>query len=58
MKVFEQFRDAAIERKGGEAALENALGSADHARDISALSDDRILAEFWNRCFRRGSTGP
>ena len=54
MKVFEDFRDRAIERKGGEAALEEALGAADHARDISALSDDRILAEFSKRVFQAG----
>ncbi len=54
MKVFEDFRDRAIERKGGEAALEEALGAADHARDISALSGDRILAEFSKRVFQAG----
>ncbi|MCO4824752.1 MAG: DNA-3-methyladenine glycosylase I [Amylibacter sp.] len=54
MKVFEDFRDAAIERKGGEAALVEALGGAGRARDISALSDDRILAEFSKRVFQAG----
>jgi 3-methyladenine DNA glycosylase Tag len=54
VKVFEDFRDAAIERKGGEAALVEALGGAGRARDISALSDDRILAEFSKRVFQAG----
>lgn len=54
MKTFESIRDAARERKGGKAALEEAIGTADYARDISALSDDRILAKFSKRVFQAG----
>jgi len=54
VRAFEEFRQAAVERKGGEAALEEAIGAYDYARDISALSDDRILAEFSKRVFQAG----
>lgn len=54
MKGFEAFREAAIKRKGSEAALEEAIGAYDYGRDISALSDDRILSEFSKRVFQAG----
>ena len=54
MRKFESFRQAALERKGGEAALEEAISGYDYARDISELSDDRILAEFSKRVFQAG----
>ena len=54
MKTFEDFRQAAVERKGGEAALEEAIGAHDYGRDISEMNDDRILAEFSKRVFQAG----
>lgn len=54
MRKFENIRNAALERKGGEAALEEAISAHDHARDISTLTDDRILAEFSKRVFQAG----
>ncbi len=44
MKTFESFRQAAIERKGGEGPLQEAIGSYDYARDISKLTDEEVFA--------------
>lgn len=54
MKHFDRIRDAALERKGSEEALEDAISAHDHSRDISTLSDDRVLAEFSKRVFQAG----
>jgi len=55
MQSFEDIRKRAETRKGGAAALEALLTEgALPDRDIAALSDDRLLAEFSKRVFQAG----
>jgi 3-methyladenine DNA glycosylase Tag len=54
VKKFAKIKDAAIARKGGEAALEMALAENNYTNDISAMGDDRILSEFSKRVFQAG----
>ena len=54
MKTFEAIRAAAVERKGGEEALNAALAEHTYTADISAMGDDRILSEFSKRVFQAG----
>jgi 3-methyladenine DNA glycosylase Tag len=54
VRSFDKIREAALGRKGSVDALEEAISGHDFARDISALSDDRILAEFSKRVFQAG----
>lgn len=52
MTDFETIRARALERKGGEAGLEEGM-SRPHI-DVGTLTDDRILAEFTRRIFCAG----
>lgn len=55
MSEIKTIYDRAAARKGGPEALEAMLAEADgHRRDIAALGDDRILAEFTKRVFQSG----
>jgi 3-methyladenine DNA glycosylase Tag len=54
MRKFAAIKADAEERKGGAEALSALLGPDQHARDVGALSDDRILAEFSKRVFQAG----
>lgn len=51
---FETIRSRAEDRKGGAKALEVLLSEQDNTKDISRLSDDRLLSEFTKRIFQAG----
>ena len=57
MHSFAEIRARAADRKGGEAALDALLADETYsapARDLSQISDDRILSEFSKRVFQAG----
>ncbi|MEM7439448.1 MAG: DNA-3-methyladenine glycosylase I [Pseudomonadota bacterium] len=54
MTDFATIRARAAERKGGDAALDALLAEVSEPRDISALTDDRLLSEFSKRVFQAG----
>ncbi|MCP5086971.1 MAG: 3-methyladenine DNA glycosylase [Rhodobacteraceae bacterium] len=54
MKSFASIREAAEARKGGVGALSAILDDYSYARDISKLSDDRVLSELSKRVFQAG----
>ena len=53
MQRFKDIRARALDRKGGAEALEALIG-VEERHDITALGDDRILAEFSKRIFQAG----
>ncbi len=54
MRTYAEIQAAAEARKGGAAALEGILAEHSYTRDISDLTDDRILSEFSKRVFQAG----
>lgn len=54
MQNIQDILHRAQERKGGVEALEKLLGEGSLARDISTLTDDRLLSEFSLRVFQAG----
>lgn len=54
MKSFDQIRNRAAERKGGEASLQSLLGAAPSNANVASLTDDRILSAMAERIFSAG----
>lgn len=54
MKSFDQIRNLAVERKGGEASLQSLLGAAPSNATVASLTDDRILSAMAERIFSAG----
>jgi len=54
LEKFDSLYQRAVERKGGEAALNLLLGDAHQDHLVATLSDDRILSAFTKKIFQSG----
>jgi len=54
MEKFENIKDRALARKGGESGLKSCLPTVKSPRTIAALGNDRVLAEMTRCVFQAG----